>query len=293
MNSPLHDAAWELLTTARSAYRDDAVAVGWLDDEIDRFEGPLRIAIAGPSRSGRSTLLNAIVGDEIAPVGSAFTWYQDSRIPQAVHYRSDGTVRELPVSRAGGGLRCEVPIDPGPDDEIVVNWPSRVLRPAVLIDTPGADPAGTVLDRVRTEADAILYATPHLTDRDLRALWPDPVHEVAGCPAVETIVVLSRADEVTGGRIDALTAARLTARRTDREVAVRGLCQTVIAVSGLIGYAGRRLGEAEYQALATLAEQRRPELDEHLRGSRYRWTSRRGPPCSTGWASSASGWRPR
>ena len=38
----------------------------------------------------------------------------------------------------------------------------------------------------------------------------------------------------------------------------------IIAVSGRLGYAGRRLSEAEYRALATLADQERTDLDAHL-----------------------------
>jgi hypothetical protein len=248
----LPDVAWQLLAAARELYRDDPVAAGWLREETDRFEGPLRIAVAGAPRSGKSTLVNALVGAEVAGTAS---WYRYGPDPRAIGYRSDGPGRELPIRRTGTGLRIVVPVDDL--DEVTVDWPSPFLRHAVLLEPAAADPA-VVVSRVRAEADAILYAAPTLADADLRAMWPAP--DAAPFPPVETIVVLSRADEVGGGRIDALSAARLTARRRDRETGVRGVCQTVVAVSGLIGYAGQALGEAEFDALATLAIRPQPEL---------------------------------
>jgi hypothetical protein len=250
--SALPDVAWELLAAARELYRDDPVAAGWLREETDRFEGPLRVAVAGPPRSGKSTLVNAIVGAEVA--GTA-TWYRYGPTPRAIGYRADAPGRELPIRRTDNGLRVVVPVDDL--DEVTVDWPNPLLRHAVLLDPPIAATSDMVA-RARAEADAILYATPTLADPDLRALWPAP--DAAPFPPVETIVVLSRADEVGGGRIDALSAARLTARRRDRETAVRGVCQAVVAVSGLIGYAGQALRDAEFDALATLAVRPQPEL---------------------------------
>ncbi|OLE26413.1 MAG: hypothetical protein AUG44_13045 [Actinobacteria bacterium 13_1_20CM_3_71_11] len=268
----LPEVAWDLLAAARELYRDDPVAAGWLREETDRFEGPLRVAVAGRPRSGKSTLANAIVGAEVSCVGGsgigvsgtgasggggsgAATWYRYGATPRAIGYRSDGPGRELPIRRTDNGLRVVAPVDDL--DEVTVDWPSPFLRHAVLLE-PSAAGTGDMVARVRAEADAILYATPTLADPDLRALWP-PL-DAAPFPPVETIVVLSRADEIGGGRIDALSAARLTARRRDRETGVRGVCQAVVAVSGLIGYAGQALGEAEFEALATLAVRPQPEL---------------------------------
>ena len=272
MRPGLVDRAWHLLTTALQMYRDDPGTTDWLHHQIDRFEGPLRIAVAGPARSGRSMLINALVGDEIAPVelgaaGQPFTWYQDGPIPRATLYESDGSERELPVTRLERGLRVEAPgwLAPEPElREIVVDWPARALRHAVLIDTAAADLDGTTMARVRAEADAVLYATPSVADPDLRPLRPDPASQLCPGATVDTILVLSRADEVGGSRIDALSSARLIARRRDRGVAVRGRWQTVVAVSGLLAHAARRLSEPEYAALAALADTAGRDLAEYL-----------------------------
>ena len=81
---------------------------------------------------------------------------------------------------------------------------------------------------------------------------------------VNVIMVLSRADETGGGRIDGLLTARQLARRHYRDPRVNALSVNVVACSGMIGLAGRMLGESDFAALATLAQVPRAELDAHL-----------------------------
>jgi energy-coupling factor transporter ATP-binding protein EcfA2 len=102
-----------------------------------------------------------------------------------------------------------------------------------------------------TESDAELQVTPHLS-------------ALSGTAPYRTIVALSRADEMGGGRVDGLGTARIIARRYQRDPVVAQGCQAVVAVSGLVGLAGRTLTEAEYAGLATLAARPRTDLDEHL-----------------------------
>jgi hypothetical protein len=253
-------------------YRHDPEPAGWLNRQLERFDDPLRIAVAGPPGSGKSTLINALVGDEVAPIelgglGQPFTWYQDGPAPRATLYQADLPGRELPARRVEGSLRVEVPrcLSTGGDlPELVVDWPARALRRVTLIDTPATGPGGVPLEDIRAEADAVVYTTPSLADPDLRALRPSPVDPATELPPVDLLVVLSRADQTGGGRIDALTSAGLIARRRDRDPRVRGLCQGVIAVSGLLGFAARTLREEEYDALVTLARAQPVELGSHL-----------------------------
>src|SRR2546429_361386 len=109
-----------------------------VEHHLERFEGPLRIAVAGPAISGKSTLVNDIVGEEVAPVaGDVFTWYQDGQSPRAIGYPADGPGREL----AGRGPSWQ---PPDPDVvEVMVDWPTRTLRHLTLVDTP-ADAGGPV-----------------------------------------------------------------------------------------------------------------------------------------------------
>ena len=53
----------------------------------DRLDEPLRVAVAGRVKSGKSTLLNALVGERLAPTDAGectriVTWYRDGHTYQ-------------------------------------------------------------------------------------------------------------------------------------------------------------------------------------------------------------------
>jgi hypothetical protein len=283
-NSELDAAAHVLLSEAMHAYRDSPRSTVWLRHHLDRLTGPLRLAVTGPWRAGKSTLVNALVGLEVAPVEvdggpPALTWFQDGPAVRVTVYPTEDPAYELPPARPGRGLR----VSPagGDVDEIVVEWPTRALRRAHLLDTPPVGPAGDpaadrVAERVLREADALLYLTPRLGEEDLRFLRLARDGRMPGAAGVQVITVLTRADEAGGGRIDALMAAKQVARRRRREPRVAAVCQDVIAVSPLLAHAARTLTTDEYAALAALAGLPRVELEPHLL-STDRFTAARFP----------------
>lgn len=287
----LDEATWELLTEAAEVYRNDRRAVQRLHRLLERFGEPLRIAVAGPWRSGKSTLLNAIMGEEVAPVEVAdgrqvFTWYEDGPEPRITAYPANGAPRDLAVTRTGNGMR----VDLGgwrwdQVDDLVVQWPARALRHAVLIDTPAItpelDPAGpgaagtaveralpaatdggaATVDRIVREADAVLYLSRDGRGDDLRALQSTQPGSVARAAPVNVLLVLSRVDELAGGRVDALLTARQLARRHRRDPRINTRCLSVVALGGLVALAGRVLTEPEFTALAALARLPKAETD--------------------------------
>ena len=183
------DAVRSLLDRARTAYRDDPRATAFLDARRAALSGPLRVAAVGPAGSGRSTLLDAILGEPF-------------------------------TARA---------------DRVVVDWPGAVE----LIDGDA-------------DADAFLVLLPRPAPP-----FPDALDPVAA------IAVLARADELGGGRVDAMVSARQLARRHARgELGAR--CQDVVAVSGLTALAAATMTAAEDAALRALADVPRAELDAAL-----------------------------
>ncbi|MGC4759205.1 hypothetical protein [Micromonospora trifolii] len=268
----LDEAAWGLLHQAIELYQDNPRAVTELRQQVARLEQPLRIAIVGPWRSGKSTVLNALMGEEVAPVeraDRAFTWYEDGAAPRATAYPVGQPPQELAVVKSATGLRVDLGWGAGEVRDIVVRWPTRALRQITLIDTPavtGGDEQGRapVLERVLRDSDAVLYLTRDGRDSDLRVLESARDSAVGQSAPVNVIMVLSRADETGGGRIDGLLTARQLARRHYRDPRVNALSVNVVACSGMIGLAGRMLGESDFAALATLAQVPRAELDVHL-----------------------------
>jgi hypothetical protein len=252
----LERRTYRLLSEAAHVYRGVPPAAALLRSLLDRLGEPLRLAVAGPAGAGRSTLVSALIGEELAPVEvpgapPASVSYRDGTHPRAWWHDERGTPYEVPMVRAGRGLRLNLDVRPSGRPEgvrrAVIAWPSRVLRRTELIDTR------LPLPQVFEIADAVLYVTPHLGDADLETLQAARGTRGPSVFPVHTMVVLSRADATGGGRADALLTAKQAARRRRREPRVGALCQDVLAVSPLIASAARTLGEDEFRAIATMA----------------------------------------
>jgi hypothetical protein len=264
-----------------SVFRDQPKIADLLRQQLDRLDEPLRIAIAGKVKAGKSTLLNALVGEEIAPTDAGectrvVTWYRDGHAPKVVMYSHAGTPTLLPAHRRDGALVIDFQGTPPEQlDRLVVDWPSQSLRAATLIDTPGIASASaqvarrtwaflTPQDDSVTEADAVIYLMRHLHSTDAQFLESFRDQTVARASSINTIAVLSRADEVGGGRVDGLFSAKTIAGRYRADPTLRELCQTVVPVAGLLAFAGRTLRQAEFAALAELARSPRSDVDELL-----------------------------
>ena len=269
-----------LLRRALEVYGDSPQAAGWLQHHLERFDEPLRLAIAGKVKAGKSTLLNALVGEEIAATDAGectrvVTWYQDGPSPRILLHPRQGPARQLRTRRGEhGGLVVDLEgEDPETVDRLTVDWPSAGLRRTSLIDTPGiasltADTSGRAgrflsPDDAPSQADAVLYLMRHLHSADARFLESFHDRHVARATPVSTIAVLSRADEIGAARIDALDSARRIAGRYRTDEQLTTLCQTVVAVAGLVALAGRTLRQDEYLALRSLAAAG-PETTEDL-----------------------------
>src|SRR6478735_2393595 len=132
-----------LIREALEVYADDPPAIQALQGHAQRLAEPLRIAIAGMVKAGKSTLLNAIIGEEIAPTDTGectrvVTWYRYSDTPRITLYPHAGSPRNVPVRRTDGRLVFELGgMEAADIARLVVDWPSRTLRDITLIDTPG------------------------------------------------------------------------------------------------------------------------------------------------------------
>jgi hypothetical protein len=257
----LLDQVWGLLNRTLEVYRDSPQATEWLRRHAERFDGPLRVAVAGQPKSGKSTLVNALVGEQVAPVELAddvqpTVWYRAGATPRSFVHLRGGAVEEVPAERVGGRLSLELEgFQDRPVDRVVVDWPARGLKGMTLIDCPAERPA---------DMDAVLYVTQHLQAADFRVLRAMHDNPIAMANPVGVLLVLSRADEAGASQIDALFAAKQLARLHRRDLRTMALCQDVVAVTGLLGYAGRALRQEEFDALSTIAFAPRASMDQYL-----------------------------
>ncbi|MGY1663657.1 dynamin family protein [Geodermatophilus sp. SYSU D00705] len=258
-----------LLDDAVERYRDVPAVAGRLAAQRRRLDEPLRLALVGRVKSGKSTLLNALVGARVAPTDAGectrvVTLYRHGATPRVQLHGVDGGVRALPVRRADGGLQLDLGGTPAEEVEhLLVEWPAADLLPATVVDTPGISSlsAGTSA-RTRTfldagegpsGADAVVFLTRQPQPEDVAVLAGFQDDSGAAGAHTTTITVLSRADEIGAGRLDALHAAGAVARRMSEDPALQAVSSAVVPVAGLLALAGRTLRHGDFVALRTLA----------------------------------------
>ncbi|WP_295837992.1 dynamin family protein [uncultured Microbacterium sp.] len=279
MSAGLPEVA-RIVDDALEAYGDDAAAVEVLESFRGRLREPLRLAVAGIVKAGKSTLLNALIGERIAPTDAGectrtITWYRygsTARVDLRMH---DGRRISRPVRRSEGRLVLDMG---GYSAEEVawidVAWPSENLRSTVLIDTPGIASL-TVENSARstdffipkdtpTAADAIIYLLRHVHAEDLKFLEAFRDTAAGESQTVNALAALSRADEIGSGRIDSLLSAAKIADRYRRDGELRSLALDVIPVAGLLAEGGRTLRESEFIALRHIAMMDRAARDRLL-----------------------------
>ena len=248
-----------------------------------RLNAPLRIALAGTLKSGKSTLVNALVGECIAPTDATeatrlVTWFRHGAVPKATANHVDGRRSNVPIIRAAageGGLTFDVGAS-RPDDvvDIDVEWPAPALSDATIVDTPGTSSLtqGVSERTLRLlvppdgvpRVDAVVFLLRTLNAADIALLTQ--IGELVGGPsgALGVIGVASRADEIGAGRIDAMLSAKDVAQRFTRELERTGICQAVVPVSGLLALTAQTLRQSEFDALSKLAAVDAAELNKAM-----------------------------
>lgn len=280
MISGAYEETVSLLADARRVYDDDTSAKEVLEKLTDRLEEPLRLAIAGIVKAGKSTLLNAILGEQIAPTDTGectrvVTWYRYANTPSITLVPRNGEPRRLPITRSAGKLVLGLDgLAPEEVERIDIGWPSRVLRSLILIDTPGIaslsqdisarSAAFLTPDDAPSSADAIVYLLRHLHPADVKFLEAFRDTAAGLSQTVNAVAVLSRADEIGSGRIDSLLSARKVAMRYEKQGGLTSLALGVLPVAGLLAEGARTLREDEFAAFRQLAALGREERERLL-----------------------------
>ncbi|KJF23434.1 Isoniazid-inducible protein iniC [Rhodococcus sp. AD45-ID] len=270
MNVTATESARTLIEQARGFYVDSPELCAQLDECAARLDEPLRVALAGSLKAGKSTLLNSLVGQDIAPTDATectrvVTWYRNGTTPKVSATDSSGTEFHIPVARNSGRLTFDLGVRTSEIvDRIDVEWPSSALARMTIIDTPGTSSLSTdvsartwkalVPDDGVPGADAVVYLLRALNATDLQFLTRVAEHVGGESGPLGVIGVLSRADEVGAGRMDAMASADDVAGRFAEELGRSGLCQSVVPVAGLLALAARTLRQSEFAAFAALAE---------------------------------------
>jgi len=254
-----------------------------------RLGEPLRVAIAGRLKSGKSTLVNALIGRRVAPteVGECtriVTQFRYGTSDRVDIVRRNGTRGSLPLDEAG-----MIPQRLGiPRHEIAyvdVTLTSDHLRDLTVVDTPGLSSANTsVSDQARrflfsdqapgaptdapidddldsdsagalSGAEAIIYVfTQSVREDDVQALEAfRSISARLSSNPINSLGLFNKVDKLAGGGQDPWPIVAPLA--SDQSKVLRRVVSDVVPVVGLLAETTEagRLTAADCEALRQLA----------------------------------------
>jgi hypothetical protein len=259
-----------------AAPRLGAAARARVGDVRRRLDEPLRVAIAGRLKAGKSTLVNALIGRRVAPteVGECtrvVTQFRYGTADRVEVVRRDGSRTALPLDESGmipqrlGVPRAEIAF-------VDVTLTTDNLRALTVVDTPGLSSTNTsVSEGARrallgedidddsagaiSGAEAIVYVfTQAVREDDLQALeaFRTVSARLASNP-INSLGLFNKVDKLVGGVADPWPVAGPLA--ADQGRVLRRVVSDVVPVVGLLAETTEagRLTAADCEALRALS----------------------------------------
>ncbi|AOS66097.1 dynamin family protein [Actinoalloteichus hymeniacidonis] len=142
---------------------------------LRRLDAPLQLAVAGRIKSGKSTLVNALIGRRVAPtdIGECtrlVTRFQYGTVDRIEVVFTDGGKQVLPFE-PGGMIPASLGVDIDKVSHIEAFLTNAVLRDLTVIDTPGLGS----LDAASVKRTEELLGVG--TDDDAASAWTAPESE--------------------------------------------------------------------------------------------------------------------
>ncbi|MFB7928355.1 dynamin family protein [Streptomyces sp. NPDC056039] len=264
-----------------------------LADQAERLSAPFSVALVGRVSTGKSTLVNALLGERIAPTGvteltMTVNRFRHGTEPSLTVRHLDGTVTRHQHLSDLESLTVRSADDPDRQallrriDHLETRHPHGQLAELEIIDTPGLDSftgpesASTLRLLGRTgqdltdstlaesaRADAmVLTFTARGAHRDDIRLTAEFMTQVPGLGPLNTVGVLNKV-ELLWDPDDAPDPMRPAGRVADQLIRTAGtsrLLYSVVPVAGLLGSGAACMDAADLDGLSHLATTTAPRL---------------------------------
>lgn len=247
-----------------------------------RIQEPMRLAIVGMIKAGKSTMMNALLQDSVVSTGTTETtfnvnWFKYGESAKLlVHYKDVDRSPEERTMADLAKLTCRNEADRDfllSIRHIEVLYPNSLLKMVEVIDTPGIasrykDDADNTLqllgltekdleERTNTEAskaDAIIYIFSKSlseTDATLVECFAGPVRGKS--TPINAMGVLSKVDQYYfSGINDPLEKGREIAEKLMQKPEVRSIFYDIVPVCGQLAWGARTMSEVEWDTISSL-----------------------------------------
>jgi GTPase SAR1 family protein len=256
-----------------------------LKESHQRLREPMRVAIVGLIKAGKSTLMNALLGEAIVATGAVeatfnVNWlkYGDRSILK-VYFKDE---QRPPEEKSFAQLAAlTLRAKENRDYLLAIKYievfcPNEILKTLNIIDTPGLNSVyeddsentkaflqlyGQQLTAITqtqaANADAVLYLFSHslgMADTQILEQFQGPL--VGNATPINAIGVLTKVDFYAADPnvADPLAAGQKIARRLREHPAVRRLFYTIQPVCGLLAVGSKTLAVQHWQTLSALAQ---------------------------------------
>jgi Flp pilus assembly protein TadD/GTP-binding protein EngB required for normal cell division len=222
----------------------------------EAYDRPLLVAVMGEFNAGKSSFVNALCGEEIAPVGvtpttATINILRHGEAGGRVIYH-DGSARELDAAALAPFLRQLGAEDAGAIRLVEIFYPLAILRRVEIVDTPG-------LNSLRAEHESV--ARDFLVDADA-IVWLFAVGQAAKATEQQALRLAQSAGKRVLGvlnKVDRASADEVAA--VSRHVAdtLGDLVEAIVPISARRGLAARKSGDP-----AAMAESGLHAIEEAL-----------------------------
>jgi GTPase SAR1 family protein len=246
-----------------------------------RLHKPMRVAIVGLIKAGKSTLMNALLGEELVSTGTEeltynINWFRYGENSSLLVHFKDQRPPEKKTLAELESLTCRQEKDCNYLKNIKyieVFYPNKLLQTFNLLDTPGlasffeADSLNTIktlglnpeyitelTQKEASNADAVLYLFSNSIsayDQDIVKLFQGPV--LGNATPINAIGVLTKVDAYWSDGHEPLQKGRQVVNRLlNDHMQLRNLFYNIYPVYGLLAFGAQTMDDKEYQSLLQL-----------------------------------------